>query len=69
MFGYKRNPFRRSMDPLRRFVKKAVLFSFALAFGSSECFDAVSGVFEFLPCQQFGDGEDLQAGVAAREVF
>jgi len=29
----------------------------------------VGGEFEFLSIQQFGDGEDLQAGIAARKVF
>ncbi len=39
------------------------------ALGDGEGFDAAGWVFEFITRQQFGDGEDLQARIAARKVF
>jgi hypothetical protein len=40
-----------------------------LALRFSEGFVTVGRVFEFLSRQQFGDGENLQAWIAARKVF
>jgi len=52
-----------------RRLKEIYLFGFGFGFSFGEGFDAVGGVFEFLSCQQFGDGEDLQAGIAAQKAF
>jgi len=57
---------RRAGSPL--LLEHLLLLVFRLPLGFGEGFDAVGGVFEFLSRQQFGDGEDLQAGIAARKV-
>lgn len=49
--------------------EQLVLLVFALPFRFGEGFDTVGGVFEFLSRQQFGNGEDLQSGIAAWKVF
>ena len=49
--------------------KQPLLLYLCFPLRFSEGFDAVGGVFEFLARQQFGDGEDLEAGIAARKVF
>ena len=54
--------------PLRE-LKQVFLRVLGFAFCFGEGFDAVGGVFELLTRQQFRDGEDLEAGIAARKFF
>ena len=44
-----------------------LVLGFSFRFG--EGFDAVGGVLELLARQQFGDGEDLEAGIEALKVL
>ncbi len=54
---------------LKAASEERVLLRLGLPLGPSEGFDAVGGVFELLARQQFRNGEDLQAGIAAGKVL
>ena len=41
-------------------LKETFLLALGFPLGFGEGFDAVGWVFEFFPCQQFRDGQDLQ---------
>jgi hypothetical protein len=49
-------------------LKQLVLLVLGFPIRLGEGFNAVGWVFEFLSRHQYGDGEDLQAGIAARKI-